>query len=222
MGRVLVTEDDDRIGQLVGRALRADALTPGSRADGSTGADPALGSEFDLTVLDLTRPGTDGRPVLRRLLAERPGQRVLVLSAAPELGTRIAVLAAGAADFLARPFAVAELVARVRAWMRSAAPGAANRWFQIGPVRLDLLDCLATVNGIDVELALREFLLLQHLMTRAGQPCSRDELLADVWGLTFDPGSNVVDGYVRRLRGKLDRPERIETVRHVGYAYALD
>ncbi|MFB9236028.1 response regulator transcription factor [Plantactinospora siamensis] len=222
MGRVLVIEDDDRIGRLVTRALSSGGLTTERAASGPAGLDAALSREFDLIVLDLMLPGMDGHQVLRRLLAERPGQRVLVLSAVPEIGTRVAVLEAGAADFLAKPFAVAELVARVRARMRSAAPGAATRWFQVGPVRLDLLKRRAAVNGGDIELPLREFLLLQHLMTRAGQPCSRDELLADVWGLTFDPGSNVVDVYVRRLRGKLDRPDRIETVRHVGYAYALD
>ena len=91
-----------------------------------------------------------------------------------------------------------------------------------GPVRLDLRRRRAQVDGAELDLSAREFLLLQHLMSRAGQACSREELLADVWGMTFDPGSNVVDVYVRRLRGKLDRPGRIETVRHVGYAFALD
>jgi DNA-binding response OmpR family regulator len=221
VSRVLVIEDDERLGRLVSRALEGEGY-PTERANtGPDGLASALARDFDLIVLDLMLPGMDGRQVLQRLVEERPEQRVLVLSAVPEIGTRVAVLEAGAADFLGKPFAVAELLARVRARLRSAAPGAAARWLSAGPVRLDLRRRRAEVNGTDMELPAREFLLLQHLMSRAGQACSREELLADVWGLTFDPGSNVVDVYVRRLRGKLDRPDRIETVRHVGYAFAL-
>ncbi|MGW4298080.1 winged helix-turn-helix domain-containing protein, partial [Micromonospora chersina] len=134
----------------------------------------------------------------------------------------VAVLEAGAADFLGKPFAVAELVARVRARMRGAPVGDAARWLRVGAVQLDLHRRRTTVSGVNVDLPLREFLLLQHLMSRAGRPCSREELLADVWGLHFDPGSNVVDVSVRRLRGRLGPPDRIETVRGVGYAYTVD
>jgi DNA-binding response OmpR family regulator len=204
------------------RALENDGLTVEWVATGPDGLAAALARDFDLVILDLMLPGMDGRKVLERLVDERPEQRVLVLSAVPEIGTRVAVLEAGAADFLGKPFAVAELLARVHARLRSAAPGVAARWLSTGPIRLDLRRRRAEVNGSKMELPLREFLLLQHLMTRAGQACSRNELLADVWGLTFDPGTNVVDVYIRRLRGKLDRPDRIETVRHVGYAFALD
>jgi DNA-binding response OmpR family regulator len=222
VGRVLVIEDDDRIARLVSRALENEGFPTERAATGPTGLSSALAADFDLVVLDLMLPGLDGRQVLTRLLDERPDQRVLILSAVPEIGTRVAVLEAGATDFLGKPFAVAELVARVRARLRSPAPGAAARWLRVGPVQLDLRRRRAEINGVDTELPLREFLLLQHLMSRAGQTCSRNELLADVWGLTFDPGSNVVDVYIRRLRGKLDRPNRIETVRHVGYAFALN
>jgi two-component system, OmpR family, response regulator len=221
VSRVLVIEDDERLGRLVSRALESEGFPTEHASTGTDGLASALARDFDLVVLDLMLPGMDGRQVLERLVEERPEQRVLVLSAVPEIGARVAVLEAGAADFLGKPFAVAELVARVRARLRSAAPGAAARWLTAGPVRLDLRRRRAEVNGAEMELAGREFLLLQHLMVRAGQACSREELLADVWGLTFDPGSNVVDVYVRRLRGKLDRPGRIETVRHVGYALTL-
>jgi DNA-binding response OmpR family regulator len=217
-----VIEDDDRIGRLVTRALEGGGLHTERAATGTAGLEAALHRDFDLVVLDLMLPGLDGRQVLDQLLDRRPGQPVLVLSAVPEISTRVAVLEAGAADFLGKPFAVAELLARVRARMRAAPPGDAARWLHVGPVRLDLHRRRATVDGIAVDLPLREFLLLQHLMTRAGRPCSRDELLADVWGLHFDPGSNVVDVYIRRLRGRLDRADRIETVRGVGYAYAVD
>jgi DNA-binding response OmpR family regulator len=222
VARVLVIEDDDRIGRLVARALESEGFITERTVSGTDGLSAALTRDFEMIILDLMLPGLDGREVLTRLIDERPDQRVLVLSAVPEIGTRIAVLDAGAADFLGKPFSVAELVARVRARLRSAAPGAARRWLSAGPVRLDLVRRGAQVNGADVTMSAREFLLLQHLMSRAGQTCSREELLADVWGLTFDPGSNVVDVYVRRLRSKLDRPNRIETIRHVGYSFSRD
>jgi DNA-binding response OmpR family regulator len=222
VGRVLVVEDDERIGRLVTRALENDGYTTERATTGPDGLMAALARDFDLIILDLMLPGMGGDEVLARLVGERPEQRVLVLSAVPEIGTRVAVLEAGATDFLGKPFAVAELLARVRTRLRSPSPGAASRWLSAGPVRLDLRRRRAEVNGADLELPLREFLLLQHLMSRPGEACSRNELLADVWGLTFDPGSNVVDVYIRRLRGKLDRPDRIETVRHVGYAFAVN
>jgi DNA-binding response OmpR family regulator len=223
MGRLLVIEDNDNLSRLVVKALDRDGHATRRSATGPDGLAAALAHEFDLVILDLMLPGMDGRDVLDRLLDERPGQRVLVLSGTPQIGTRVAVLDAGAVDFLGKPFAVAELLARVRARLRSAGPHpGTTRWLRAGPVQLDLSRRRAEINGTDRQLPLREFLLLQHLMSRAGQACSRAELLADVWGLTFDPGSNVVDVYIRRLRAKLDRPDRIETVRHVGYAFTVD
>jgi DNA-binding response OmpR family regulator len=222
VGRVLVVEDDDRIARLVTRALQEDGYSVDRAATGPDGLGAALAGDFDLVVLDLMLPGMGGADVLDRLVGARPGQRVLVLSAVPEIGTRVACLEAGAADFLGKPFAMAELLARVRARMRVPAPASAHQRLTVGPVTLDLRLRRATVAGRRVELSLREFLLLRHLMERVGQACSRSELLADVWGLTFDPGSNVVDVCVRRLRTKLDNPDRVETVRNVGYRFVAD
>jgi DNA-binding response OmpR family regulator len=222
VGRVLVVEDDDRLGRLVARAMQEDGCTVDRASTGPDGLRTTLAGEFDLVVLDLMLPGMDGTEVLERILEARPEQRVLVLSAVPEISTRVACLEAGAVDFLGKPFVLAELLARARARMRAPAPGVANRFLDVRPVRLDLRLRRASVNGRRVELSLREFLLLQHLMQRAGAPCSRAEILADVWGLTFDPGSNVVDVCVRRLRSKMDHTDRVETVRHVGYRYVAD
>jgi two-component system OmpR family response regulator len=221
MGRVLVVEDDDRIAQLVTRALQNDGYAVDRAATGPGGLAAATEGEFDLVLLDLMLPGMDGTDVLSRLMESRPEQPVLVLSAVPEIGVRVACLEAGAADFMGKPFAVAELLARVRARIR-ATPAANGRHLTAGPVRLDLQLRRVTVAGRRIELSVREFLLLQHLMRRVGGVCSRAELLADVWGLMFDPGSNVVDVCIRRLRAKLDSHERVETVRNVGYRFNPD
>ena len=219
MGRVLVVEDDDRIAGLVARALRDDGYTVDRTATGTDGLAAALAGEFDLIVLDLMLPDVDGTAVLDEVVRARPGQRVFILSAVPEIGTRVACLEAGATDFLGKPFAVAELVARVRTRMRAPAPGAHRRWLAVGLIQLDLRLHRVLIDGRQIDLSQREYLLLRHLMERVGQACTRSELLADVWGMMFDPGSNVVDVYVRRLRSKLDDPDRVETVRNVGYRF---
>ena len=221
-GQLLLIEDDERIAVLIARALREEGYRVDHAATGPEGLRVATSAHFDLVILDLMLPGMDGTIVLRRLMDLDPTQRVLVLSAVPEVATRVACLEAGAADFLGKPFALDELTARVRARMRCAAPGPAASALIVGPVRLDLKRRMVTVPGRRTWLADREFALLCHLMQRAGRPCTREELLQDVWGMTFDPGTNVVDVCVRRLRAKLDHPLRIETVRNVGYRFIAD
>jgi two-component system OmpR family response regulator len=218
-GRVLVVEDDERLARLVARALEEDGFLVDRVHDGRTGLGAALAADFDLVVLDLMLPELNGSEVLERLVTARPEQRVLVLSAVPEIGVRVACLELGAVDFVGKPFVIAELLARVRSRIRVPAPGVAQRWLTAGPVSLDLRQRRATIAGRRVDLSLREFLLLQHLMLRAGEACSRTEVLADVWGLMFEPGSNVVDVCVRRLRTKMDHADRVETVRNVGYRF---
>src|SRR5215475_7655578 len=153
MGRVLVVEDDERIAKLVSRALEHDGFTVESESTGPAGLSAALAHEFDLIILDLMLPGMAGTEVLDRLVHDRPEQRVLVLSAVPEIGIRVACLESGAVDFLGKPFVVAELLARVHARMRVPAPGMASRFLTAGPVRLDLRLRRAAVNGRDVELS---------------------------------------------------------------------
>ena len=222
MAHVLVVEDDDRIARLVARALRDDGHAVDCAATGQEGLRAALATNVDLVLLDLMLPDVSGTEVLERIVEARPEQRVFILSAVPEISARVACLEAGATDFLGKPFAVAELVARVRTRMRAPAPSVPKRWLSIGQISLDLRLHRAAITGRQVELSFREFLLLRHLMERVDQACSRTELLADVWGLMFDPGSNVVDVCVRRLRTKLDTPDRVETVRNVGYRFVAD
>jgi DNA-binding response OmpR family regulator len=193
-------------------------------ADGTTGLTLANEGRHQLVLLDLMLPGIDGVSVLRSLMASRPAQRVLVLSAVGDVTSKVRCLELGASDYLPKPFAVAELIARVRARLRqpgpeqAAAPDGAERWLKVGDVALDTARRTVDYQGRSVVLSQREFVLLRHLMRRAGDVCGREELLSDVWGYSFDPGTNVVDVYVGRLRAKLSA-NLIETIRNVGYSF---
>jgi len=218
MSRLLVVDDELRVRRLLQRALSSAGYTVDLAGTGAEGLTAATMIDYDLVVLDLMLPDRPGDEVLAALLDHQPEARVIVLSAVPEIGARIHVLDAGALDFLPKPFVIAELLARIRARLRDhPAGGNGNRFLQVGELRLDTQRLTVSMGSHQTTLSHREFLLLQHFMQRAGEVCSRDELLADVWGYQFDPGSNVVDVYVRRLRSKLDGLRRIETVRNVGY-----
>jgi DNA-binding response OmpR family regulator len=216
MARILVVDDEPEILRFVRRALEAEGHDVDATTDGADGLRRALESSPDLIVLDLLMPGVDGSTVLCALAAQRPQVRTLVLSAAADTGRRIACLEAGAVDVLAKPFAVRELVARVAARLREQPRGAEPGTVRSGDLVLDLRRRTLNVDGRSVDLSQREFLLMAHLMRKAGAVCSREELLNEVWGYAFDPGSNVVDVYVRRLRSKLHH-DLIRTVRNVGY-----
>ena len=216
MSGLLVVDDEERIRTLLRRVFENEGFSVDTAASG-TEAVALAGRGHDLVVLDLMLPDMDGTEVLTRLLTADPARRVVVLSAVPEIGSRVQVLDMGALDFIPKPFAIAELLARVRARLREPTQAGRFRGMAAGDLRLDTERRELTVDGRVVPLSQREYVLLGHLMRRAGQVCSREELLADVWGYTFDPGSNVVDVYIRRLRAKLGLA-RIETVRNVGYS----
>jgi DNA-binding response OmpR family regulator len=218
MARLLVVDDEPRIVSFVGRALSAEGFVVDGAHDGVRGFELAASGRYDLVVLDLLLPGRDGVTLLRELIEARPGQRVLVLSALSDVESKVRCLELGASDYLPKPFALAELVARVRARLRQPAAGPGGRFLRSGGITLDLVRRTADAGSGPVQLAEREFHLLRHLMQRDGEVCSRQLLLAEVWGLSFDPGSNVVDVCVGRLRAKLG-PDAIETVRSVGYRF---
>jgi len=217
MSRLLVVDDEERIRRLLRRVLEAAGYAVDVAGTGGVALRMAGACRYRLIVLDLMLPDLYGTEVLSRLLDGQPDLRVLVLSAVPEIGRRVQVLDMGALDFLAKPFAIAELLARVRVRMREPGPVTDARFLCVGALRLDTQRRTLVTGDRSVQLSLREYVLLEHLMRRAGEVCSRDELLSDVWGYQFAPGSNVVDVYVRRLRSKLDANQRIETVRNVGY-----
>jgi DNA-binding response OmpR family regulator len=216
-----VIEDEPNLRLLLGRMLSDAGYSVSTAENGADGLQAALSRRHDLIILDLMLPDITGEEVLHILRASRPRERVLVLSSAPEIGRRVDVLNNGAVDFLGKPFASAELLARVRARTRSdensSETHAQLRGIGIG-MELDLQRRELLVDGTRTELSQREFVLLAHLLHRKGEVCSRQELLAGVWGIAFDTRTNVVDVYVRRLRAKL-AADSIETVRNVGYRF---
>jgi two-component system, OmpR family, copper resistance phosphate regulon response regulator CusR len=217
-GKILVVDDEQRILRFVVRGLRAEGFVVDSADNGVCGLRKALEGGYDLVILDLLMPGMDGASVLRRLLAERPAQAVLVLSCLTATATKVLCLEAGAEDYLAKPFSLDELLARVRARLRSAAGRPATS-LATGRLRLDLIRREADSGAGPVPLADREFLLLRELMQHTGTTVSKQRLLSAVWNYHFDPGSNVVDVYVRRLRAKLGA-DTITTMRGEGYRIA--
>jgi len=215
---VLVVDDEPRIVSFVSRALSAEGFRVDGAPDGIRGLELAKTGGYELVVLDLLLPGLDGVSVLQDLMEVRPRQRVLVLSALSDVETKVRCLEAGASDYLSKPFSLAELIARVRARLRQPAAGPEPRFLRVGGVTLDLTRRVAEAGADPVTLSEREFLLLEHLMRSDGNVCTRQRLLAEVWGYSFDPGSNVVDVCVGRLRAKLGA-DVIETVRSVGYRF---
>jgi two-component system OmpR family response regulator len=218
MSRVLVVDDEQRICRFVARALEANGFRVDVVGSGADALAASVATEYVMIVLDLVMPGLDGYEVLRRILDRTPHQRVLVLSAIGDVESKVRCLRMGAVDYLPKPFAIAELIERVKLRVDEPTAVTPPRWLDVGGVRLDLQRRVLRCGRRESSLSQREFILLGHLMRRAGMVCTRDELLSDVWGYSFDPGSNVVDVCVRRLRSKLE-PDMIETVRNVGYSF---
>jgi two-component system OmpR family response regulator len=216
--RLLVVDDEPRIVSFVSRALSSEGFGVDSAYDGVRALELVRSHPYALVVLDLLLPGLDGLAVLRGIMESRPEQRVLVLSALGDVESKVRCLELGASDYLVKPFALAELVARVRARLRQPNGPTAERYLRAGPVTLDLVGRTAEAGSGPVRLSEREGLLLQHLLRNEGEVCTRQQLLAEVWGFSFDPGSNVVDVYVGRLRSKLGA-DLIQTVRNAGYRF---
>ncbi|WP_409495899.1 response regulator transcription factor [Amycolatopsis sp. cmx-11-12] len=215
MTSVLVVEDSARIGAFVEKGLRAQGFATRWVKTGSEGLTEALTGAHDLVVLDLGLPDLDGSDLLRALRAAGRTVPVIILTARDSVVDRVAGLSGGADDYLAKPFAFEELLARIRLRLRGN-PEAEPAVLRAGELSLDLRTRKVSVAGEEKDLTAREFALLETLLRNRGQVLSREQLLGGVWGFDFDPGSNVVDVYIRYLRGKIGA-ERIETVRGMGY-----
>jgi two-component system, OmpR family, copper resistance phosphate regulon response regulator CusR len=215
--RILLIDDEQRVLRFVSRGLRAEGYTVDLADNGTDGLRMALTGSYDLIILDLLmQPGLDGSTVLRRIVRKLPSQQVIIVSCLTETATKVRCLEAGAGDYLAKPFSLDELLARVQAHLRVLARSRTVTTLQAGRLKLDLVRREADSGSGSVPLAEREFLLLYELMRHAGQTVSKERLLSSVWQYDFDSGSNVVDVYVGRLRAKLGA-EAIRTVRGKGY-----
>ncbi|WP_432512079.1 response regulator transcription factor [Kineococcus sp. SYSU DK001] len=215
MTSILIAEDEARIAAFVEKGLRAGGYATTIATDGRTALGLASTGLFDLLVLDIGLPGLDGFTVLRRLRADKHTLPVVILTARDAVDDTVAGLEGGADDYVTKPFRFAELLARIRLRLRD------DRATEVtvltaGELQLDLLTRTAAVAGRSVALSSREFSLAEAFLRHPGQVLSREQLLSSVWGYDFDPGSNVVDVYVRYLRRKLGAG-RFETVRGMGY-----
>ena len=217
--KILIIEDESRILSFLARGLEAEGYTVECASDGLDGLARAVAGTWDLVLLDLLLPGLTGLEVLEALQRRRPELPVLILSARTDLQTKLRGFDLGASDYVAKPVALDELLARVRVQLRRGSLGEDNA-LRTGRLVLDLNRRQARLGDLVCDLSDREFRLLRHLVEHAGEVISRERLLADVWGYTFDPGSNVVDVCVRRLRKKLGPDAPIETIRHAGYRLA--
>ena len=218
MSTVLIVEDEARIASFLTKGLKAAGFTPRVVAKGGEAVEAVLLGGIDLVLLDVGLPDIDGFEVLERLRGQGVRTPIIMLTARSSVSDRVAGLESGADDYMPKPFSFEELVARIRLRLRPpAAESAADRnLVEHNGLVLDLRTRRVSADGHWVDLSAREFSLAEAFMRHPGQVLSREQLLARVWGLDFDPGSNVVDVYVSYLRGKLGK-NRLETVRGVGY-----
>ena len=215
MSRILVAEDEGRIASFVEKGLAAAGFPVTVTADGPTALAYAQSGQFDLMILDIGLPGVDGFDILQTLRGEANPIAVIVLTARDSAADTLRGLEGGADDYMSKPFRFDELLARVRLRLKGGQPGPVGS-LQVRGLELDLKTRRISVDGRLCDLSAREFALAEEFMRHPDQVLSREQLLSRVWGLDFDPGSNVVEVYVRYLRAKIGA-DRIETVRGMGY-----
>jgi two-component system OmpR family response regulator len=218
--RVLVVEDDAKIASFLVRGLKQAGYAVDHATDGDTGLALGHSTDYDAAVVDVMLPHLDGLSLVKRLRAARRPVPILFLSAKSSVEDRIKGLQAGGDDYLTKPFAFSELLARVQALIRRATSSPETTRLVAGDVTLDLVTREVTCAGAAVDLQPREFSLLAFLLRHAGRPVSKTMILEHVWDYSFDPQTNVVDVVMSRLRAKIDPDhKRIETTRGVGYTF---
>ena len=218
--RALLVEDDATIAEFVARGLREAGFAVDHAADGDAGLDLAVREPYDVAIVDVMLPKRDGLALIETLRKRGVATPVLILSARRAVDDRVRGLQAGGDDYLTKPFAFAELLARVQALVRRASRTAEPATLTVEDLVVDLLSRRVTRGGASVDLRPREFALLEYLMRNAGRVVSKTMILSHVWDYNFDPQTNIVDVLVSRLREKIDKPfekKLLHTVRGVGY-----
>jgi DNA-binding response OmpR family regulator len=216
--RILVVEDEKRIADFLGRGLESAGYAVDIAPDGHSALDCVHTTEYDLIILDLGLPDIDGLDVLQKIRNRKTSPPVLILSARGAVDDRVKGLEQGADDYLTKPFAFVELLARVRVLMRRGQP--VPERLQVGDLVLDCIRRRVTRNNEVIELAPKEFSILEYMMRNRGRPLSRTMIVEHVWDMDYDGLTNIVDVYIRHLRTKIDEkfPEKlIHTVRGIGY-----
>jgi heavy metal response regulator len=216
--RILVVEDEKRIADFLSRGLESAGYAVDHAPDGQTALDFAHHTEYDLVILDLGLPDIDGLQVLEKIRNRKASPPVLILSARDTVDDRVKGLEIGADDYLVKPFAFVEMLARVRALLRRGQPTPER--LQVGDLSLDCIRRRVTRVNEPIELAPKEFSILEYLMRNRGRPLSRTMIVEHVWDMDYDGLTNIVDVYIRHLRSKLDDPfatKMIQTVRGIGY-----
>ncbi|MDI5980844.1 response regulator transcription factor [Amycolatopsis magusensis] len=216
MSRILIAEDELRIASFVEKGLRANGFSTTVVTDGDAALTSAVSDDFDLVVLDLGLPKRDGFDVLRAMRAAGAQTPVIILTARGSVGDTVAGLEGGADDYMTKPFRFEELLARIRLRLKPVGGAPELTVLRHNGLSLDLRARRAQTSESTTDLTAREFALLELFLRHPGQVLSREQILSHVWGYDFDPGSNVVDVYVRTVRRKVGQ-ERIATVRGMGY-----
>jgi two-component system OmpR family response regulator len=218
--RALLVEDDSTIADFVARGLREAGFAVDRESDGEAGLSAAIDQAYDVAIVDLMLPKRDGLSMIEALRRKRIPTPVLILSARRSVDDRVRGLQSGGDDYLTKPFAFAELLARVQALVRRSTRPSEATTLTAGDLQLDLLSRRVTRGGSPIELRPREFALLEYLIRNTGKVVSKTMILSHVWEYNFDPQTNIVDVLVSRLREKIDRPfeqKLLHTVRGVGY-----
>jgi two-component system OmpR family response regulator len=218
--RALIIEDDQTIADFVARGLREAGYAVDHATDGEQGLQMAMKDAYDVAIVDLMLPKRDGLSVIDELRRRGRPTPVLILSARRTVDDRVRGLQTGGDDYLTKPFAFTELLARVQALVRRATRSPEPTTLTAGDLTMDLLSRKVTRAGAAIDLRPREFALLEYLMRNPGKVISKTMILSHVWEYSFDPQTNIVDVLVSRLRDKIDKPfdtKRLHTVRGVGY-----
>ena len=218
--RILLVEDDKETLDYLAKALREAGHVTEQATDGDTGAAMAADGEYDVLIVDRMLPGRDGLALIEELRGSGNTVPVLILSALGRVDDRVTGLRAGGDDYLAKPFAFSELLARIEVLARRHRPGGTETVYRVGDLELDRLAHSVTRDGKSILLQPREFRLLEYLMRHADKVVTRTMLLENVWDYHFDPQTNVIDVHISRLRAKIDKgfePPLLQTVRGAGY-----